>query len=152
MRVNRRKLGFLAAGIAVALVLAANGSALPNGHDRLSTSKDTLVFGAEQAGGPDWCLNLAIVYCQFFRNGMFEAPVIRGAFLYTPQFTDKPDLISRYALERKPMRVTYYIRKNAHWSDGVQVTTRTGASRGKRWWPRRISRTSTPPAGKTSAV
>jgi ABC-type transport system substrate-binding protein len=31
-------------------------------------------------------------------------------------------LISRYTLQTRPMRVTYYIRKNAKWSDGVQVT------------------------------
>jgi peptide/nickel transport system substrate-binding protein len=124
MRANRRKFGILAAGIALTLVLSANGSALPDRPDRLSASKDTLVFGAEQAGGPDWCLNTAIVYCSSFWNGMFEAPVIRGAFLYTPQFTYKPDLISRYRLKLRPMRVTYYIRKNAHWSDGVQVTAK----------------------------
>src|SRR5215211_6396888 len=48
--------------------------------------------------------------------------VIRGAFLFTPKFTYKPDLISRFKLQTRPLRVTYYIRKNARWSDGVPVT------------------------------
>lgn len=104
-----------------AFTLAASGSASVDAN-RFSASNDTLVFGAEQGGSPESCLNQALVDCQGFWISMFEAPVIRGAFLYTPQFTYKPDLISRYTLELEPMRVTYYIRKNAHWSDGVQVT------------------------------
>jgi peptide/nickel transport system substrate-binding protein len=48
--------------------------------------------------------------------------VIRGAFLFTPKFTYKPDLISHYKFQTHPMRVTYYIRNNAKWSDGVPVT------------------------------
>ena len=67
---------------------------------------------------------------------MFQTPVIRGAFLFTPQFTYKPDLISRYTLKTKPLRITYYIRKNSKWSDGVQVT-------GKDWrftWQTAISK------------
>jgi peptide/nickel transport system substrate-binding protein len=121
---HRRKLWLLAGVVLAALALAATGSARVNGPDSASAKKaGTLVFGAEQGGGPDWCLNLILdVDCNAFWNVVFQTPVIRGAFLFTPQFTYKPDLISRYKLQTRPMRVTYYIRKNAHWNDGVQVT------------------------------
>ncbi|MFL5982112.1 MAG: peptide ABC transporter substrate-binding protein [Gaiellaceae bacterium] len=110
--------------VLAALALAATGSARVNGPSgAASKSAGTLVFGAEQGGGPDWCLNLILdVDCNAFWNVVFQTPVIRGAFLFTPQFTYKPDLISKAVLKTKPQRVTYYIRKNARWNDGVQVT------------------------------
>jgi peptide/nickel transport system substrate-binding protein len=121
---HRRKLWLLAGVVLAALALAATGSARVNGPDSASAKKaGTLVFGAEQGGGPDWCLNLILdIDCNAFWNVVFQTPVIRGAFLFTPQFTYKPDLISKFKLQKSPMRVTYYIRKNAKWSDGVQVT------------------------------
>jgi peptide/nickel transport system substrate-binding protein len=121
---HRRSLWLLAGAVLAALALTATGSARVGGPDSASAKKaGTLVFGAEQGGGPDWCLNLILdVDCAAFWNVMFQTPVIRGAFLFTPQFTYKPDLISKYKLQTRPMRVTYYIRKNAKWSDGVPVT------------------------------
>jgi peptide/nickel transport system substrate-binding protein len=121
---HRRKLWLLAGVVLAALALAATGSARVNGPDSASAKKaGTLVFGAEQGGGPDWCLNLVLdIDCNAFWNVVFQTPVIRGAFLFTPKFTYKPDLITKYKLQKSPMRVTYYIRKNAKWSDGVQVS------------------------------
>src|SRR5438477_5039260 len=121
---HRRKLWLLAGAVLAALALAATGSARVNGPDSASAkSAGTLVFGAEQGGGPDWCLNLILdVDCNAFWNVVFQTPVIRGAFLFTPAFKYKPDLISKYTLQTKPQRTTYYIRKNAKWSDGAQVT------------------------------
>jgi ABC-type transport system substrate-binding protein len=121
---HRRKLWLFAGVVLAALALAATGSARVNGPDSASAkSAGTLVFGAEQGGGPDWCLNLILdVDCNAFWNVVFQTPVIRGAFLFTPQFTYKPDLITKAKLQTRPMRVTYYIRKNAKWSDGTQVT------------------------------
>jgi peptide/nickel transport system substrate-binding protein len=121
---HRRKLWLLAGVVLAALALAATGSARVNGpasHD--SSKAGTLIFGAEQGGGPDWCLNLILdIDCNAFWNVVFQTPVIRGAFLFTPTFKYKPDLISRYVLKKNPQRVTYYIRAKAKWSDGVQVT------------------------------
>jgi peptide/nickel transport system substrate-binding protein len=121
---HRRKLWLFAGVVFAALTLAATGSARVSGSDGASAkSAGTLVFGAEQGGGPDWCLNLILdVDCNAFWNVVFQTPVIRGAFLFTPKFTYKPDLISRYKFQTRPQRVTYYIRKNARWSDGTQVT------------------------------
>src|SRR5438874_11861530 len=119
---HRRKFWLLAGVGLAALALAANGSARVSGPERASAGA-TLVFGAEQGGGPDWCLNLILdVDCNAFWNVMFQTPVIRGAFLFTPKFTYKPDLITKAKLQTRPMRVTYTIRKNAKWSDGVPVT------------------------------
>ncbi|HMC96333.1 MAG TPA: peptide ABC transporter substrate-binding protein, partial [Flavobacteriales bacterium] len=95
-----------------------------SGPDSASAkSAGTLVFGAEQGGGPDWCLNLILdVDCNAFWNVVFQTPVIRGAFLFTPKFTYKPDLVSKFKFQTRPQRITYTIRKNAKWSDGVPVT------------------------------
>src|SRR4051795_7913925 len=121
---HRRKLWLFAGVVLAALALAATGSARGSGPDSASSkSAGTLVFGAEQGGGPDWCLNLILdVDCNAFWNVVFQTPVIRGAFLFTPKFTYKPDLITKAKLQTRPMRVTYTIRKNAKWSDGTPVT------------------------------
>jgi ABC-type transport system substrate-binding protein len=55
---------------------------------------------------------------------VFQTPVIRGAFIFTPKFTYKPDLITHFKFQTNPQRVTYYLRKNAKWSDGVPVTNK----------------------------
>src|ERR687887_293598 len=121
---HRRKLWLFAGVVLAALALAATGSARVAAPDSASSSKaGTLVFGAEQGGGPDWCLNLILdVDCNAFWNVVFQTPVIRGAFLFTPKFQYKPDLITHYKFQKNPQRITYYLRKNAKWSDGVQVT------------------------------
>src|SRR5204862_451413 len=93
---HRRKLWLLAGVGLAALALAANGSARVSGPERASAGA-TLVFGAEQGGGPDWCLNLILdVDCNAFWNVMFQTPVIRGAFLFTPKFTYAPDLLTHF--------------------------------------------------------
>ncbi len=62
---HRRKLWLFAGVVLAALALAANGSARVSGPERASAG--TLVFGAEQGGGPDWCLNLILdVDCNAF--------------------------------------------------------------------------------------
>src|SRR5438045_4119951 len=85
---HRRKLWLLAGVVLAALALAATGSARVSGPDSASAkSAGTLVFGAEQGGGPDWCLNLILdVDCNAFWNVVFQTPVIRGAFIFTPKF------------------------------------------------------------------
>src|SRR5256885_6136732 len=121
---HRRKLWLFAGVVLAALALAATGSARVSGPDSASAkSAGTLVFGAEQGGGPDWCLNLILdVDCNAFWNVVFQTPVIRGAFIFTPKFTYAPDLITHYKFQTRPQRITYYLRKNAKWSDGVAVT------------------------------
>src|SRR6476619_5025862 len=119
-----RKLWLFAGAVLLALALTATGSAKVSGPAS-QNAKDagTIVFGAEQGGGPDWCLNQMLANdCGEFWNSVFLTPVLRGAFLIRPNFTYKPDVISKFDLKLNPMRITYYIRKNAKWSDGVPVT------------------------------
>src|SRR5919206_3567865 len=109
---HRRKLWLFAGAALATLALAATGSARVAAPDSASSHKaGTLVFGAEQGGGPDWCLNLILdVDCNAFWNVVFQTPVIRGAYLFTPNFQYKPDLITRAKVQFRPLRITYYIR------------------------------------------
>jgi peptide/nickel transport system substrate-binding protein len=119
-----RKFWLFAGAVLLALALTATGSAKVSGPTS-QNAKDagTIVFGAEQGGGPDWCLNQVLVSdCGEFWNSVFLTPVLRGVFLIRPNFTYKPDLISHFKLQQNPMRVTYYIKAKAKWSDGVPVT------------------------------
>jgi len=116
-----RKLWLFAGAVLLALALTATGSAKVSGP--ASHDAGTVVFGAEQGGGPDWCLNQAMYNdCGEFWNSVFLTPVLRGVFMIQPNFTYKPDLISKFTLQQSPMRVTYYIKAKAKWSDGVPVT------------------------------
>ncbi len=57
--------------------------------------------------------------------GWILAKVLPGAFTLAPDFTQRPALISRFAFTRTaPFTVTYTIRPEARWSDGVPVTAR----------------------------
>jgi glutathione transport system substrate-binding protein len=119
-----RKFWLFAGAVLLALALTATGSAKVSGPAS-QNAKDagTIVFGAEQGGGPDWCLNQVLANdCGEFWNSVFLTPVLRGVFLIRPNFTFKPDLISKFKLQQNPMRVTYYIKAKAKWSDNVPVT------------------------------
>jgi peptide/nickel transport system substrate-binding protein len=116
-----RKLWLFAGAVLLALALTATGSAKVGSQD--ARHAGTIVFGAEQGGGPDWCLNQVLTNdCGEFWNSVFLTPVLRGVFMIQPNFTYKPDLISKFKLQQAPMRVTYYIKAKAKWSDGVAVT------------------------------
>jgi peptide/nickel transport system substrate-binding protein len=118
---HRRRLWFFVGVVLAALALTTAGSATTSNGS--AKNGGTLVFGAEQGGGPDWCLNQILdVDCAAFWNVVFQTPVIRGAYLFTPKFTYKPDLITKAVVKNRPFRVIYYIRKNAKWSDGVAVS------------------------------
>ena len=49
-------------------------------------------------------------------------PTMAGTYLITPRGTYKNDLVSRVKFTRRPFSVTYYIKKNARWSDGRPIT------------------------------
>src|ERR1700675_1393041 len=116
-----RKLWLFAGAVLLALALTATGSAKVGSQN--AKKAGTIVFGAEQGGGPDWCLNQLLSNdCGEFWNSVFLTPVLRGVFMIQPNFTYKPDLISKFKLQQGPMRVTYYLKAKAKWSDGVAVT------------------------------
>jgi peptide/nickel transport system substrate-binding protein len=116
-----RKLWLFAGAVLLALALTATGSAKVGSQN--ASHAGTIVFGAEQGGGPDWCLNQVLSNdCGEFWNSVFLTPVLRGVFMIQPNFTYKPDLISKFKLQQGPMRITYYIKAKAKWSDNVPVT------------------------------
>jgi peptide/nickel transport system substrate-binding protein len=116
-----RKLWLFAGAVLLALALTATGSAKVGSQN--ASHAGTIVFGAEQGGGPDWCLNQVLANdCGEFWNSVFLTPVLRGVFMIQPNFTYKPDLISKFKLQQGPMRVTYYLKAKAKWSDNVPVT------------------------------
>jgi peptide/nickel transport system substrate-binding protein len=116
-----RKLWLFAGAVLLALALTATGSAKVGSQN--ASHAGTIVFGAEQGGGPDWCLNQVLANdCGEFWNSVFLTPVLRGVFMVQPNFTYKPDLITKFKLQQGPMRVTYYLKAKAKWSDNVPVT------------------------------
>jgi peptide/nickel transport system substrate-binding protein len=50
--------------------------------------------------------------------------VFKGAFKLAPDYTLRPDLVSRVEVTKKPFTLTYHIRSEAHWSDGVQISAK----------------------------
>jgi peptide/nickel transport system substrate-binding protein len=83
-------------------------------------AKKILVFGAEQDVDG---FNTALNCCSEYWAGVIgNTPAIRGAFLITGNLVYKPDLITHAKVGSNPFSVTYYIRKNANWNDGVPVS------------------------------
>jgi peptide/nickel transport system substrate-binding protein len=83
-------------------------------------AKKILVFGAEQDVDG---FNTALNCCSEYWAGVIgNTTETRGAFIITSKLAYKPDLISSFKVGGSPWRVTYFIRKNANWSDGVPVS------------------------------
>jgi len=80
----------------------------------------TLIFGAEQE--PSDSLNVNLGCCNLAWASWITNPVIQGAFQVQPNFTYKPNLISRATVTRRPFSVTYTIKQKARWSDGRPIS------------------------------
>jgi len=119
---HRRRLWPVAALVlVVALGLVTTASARVN-HPAAPKVKTggTLLFGAEQEPP---CLNSQWLNdCNNTWAFYVQQLVLRSAFLTKPDFSYVPDLITKATLKLNPQRVTYYLRKNAKWNDGKQVT------------------------------
>jgi ABC-type transport system substrate-binding protein len=79
----------------------------------------TVVFGAE---GEPPCLNGALEGCNNTWTAWTAGIATPGAYIVKPNFTFQPYMVSKTVVTKKPFSVTYYIKKNAKWSDGRQVT------------------------------
>jgi len=90
----------------------------------------TLVFGTQGAGGglrEPACLNalLGKCYAPGLLTPFISQKVLLGAFEARPDFTWRPRLVSRVEFTRTPpFTLTYHIRPEARWSDGVPITAR----------------------------
>ncbi len=91
----------------------------------------TLVFGTQGAGGglrEPPCLNV-ILEEQCITTGLLtpyiSQKVLLGAFDARPDYTWRPRLVSEVDYTTKPpFTLTYHIRPEARWSDGVPVAAR----------------------------
>ena len=112
----------LAAAIVVSL-LAVSGA----GGSGAQTSKrgGTLVFRVIGPEPP--CLNVLQDRCVGFGPNLLNVAgrVLERAFAVGADFTHHPTLVERVDFTRKrPFTLTYHIRPEARWSDGVPVTAR----------------------------
>ena len=81
-------------------------------------AKKVLVFGAEQdVDGFNTQLNCC---SEFWAVVMGNTPVVRGAYIITNKNQYKLDLATKVVA--KPRSLTYFLRKNARWSNGRHVT------------------------------
>jgi peptide/nickel transport system substrate-binding protein len=74
------------------------------------------------------CLNVLIARCKSEVAGelaIIAETVLEPAFDVGPEFTFRPRLVSRVTFTSKPpFTLTYHIRPEARWSDGVPITAR----------------------------
>ena len=109
-------LRLLAVGVVV-VVLAAGASPAPAAVAPRSGGTLTIAYAQVPA-----CLNLLRVVC---RAGLVPLlnEVIEGGYEGDPHLTYRPNLVaSTSVIRKKPFTVTYHIRPEAKWSDGVPVT------------------------------
>lgn len=107
----------LAAAIAVSLLAVSGAGGAPAQTPKRGGTLD-LLTGREPA-----CLSVILSQCQGF-NAVLNG-VIEGAFKQAPDFSWKERLVSRVDYTTKqPFILTYHIRPDARWSDGVQVNAR----------------------------
>jgi peptide/nickel transport system substrate-binding protein len=119
----RRRVWLLAALGLGCLALVASASATqssPKAHKALKAKNGgTLIFGAEQEPP---CMNPNLNDCNNTWQAYFTQLVLRSSYVVNPQYQYVPDLITRTRLQLNPERVTYFIKPNAKWNDGQQVT------------------------------
>jgi hypothetical protein len=118
---HRRKLWLFAGAVLAALALAGHrlGKSEWTGRRR-AKSAGTLVFGAEQGGGPDWCCNLILGrgLQRVLERRVPDAGDPRRVHLH-PEVHVRAGPDHHYKFQTNPQRITFYLRKNAKWSDGV---------------------------------
>ena len=70
------------------------------------------------------CINPYLLRCgDSVDSGNIMRLALRGAFVVGPGFTWRPDLVTRADFTTSPpFTITYHIRPEARWSDGVAVT------------------------------
>jgi peptide/nickel transport system substrate-binding protein len=112
--------------IAAAFLVLAIGVVQPAAGTPVQTPKrgGTVVVGTLREPG---CLNAFLLRCHgnIPPAGHIMSLVLRGAFAIGPGFTWRPDLVTSVDVTRRaPFTLTYHIRPEARWSDGVPITAR----------------------------
>jgi len=113
--------GALIAAIVAALLVLTGAS----GAATQQTPKrgGTIVVGLP--GAEPACLNVVDVRCDTGTFFMLAPRVLLPAYAFGPDLTARPVLVSGVDYTRRPpFTLTYHIRPEARWNDGVPVTAR----------------------------
>jgi peptide/nickel transport system substrate-binding protein len=78
-----------------------------------------VIFGADQEPG---ILNTSIIGGDLFWGSQVVSPVFATTYRVFPDFSFRPEVISKSKITKNPFTVTYFIKKNAHWNDGKPIT------------------------------
>jgi peptide/nickel transport system substrate-binding protein len=108
----------LAAAVAASVlaVSGAGGAATPQAPKRGGT------LAIRQIGPEPACLNILSTQCAAL--GAIADAVLATPFELAPDFTYRPGLATATFTRKRPFTLTYRIRPDARWSDGVPVTAR----------------------------
>ncbi len=68
------------------------------------------------------CLNVYVTACALDSTRLATTPVLAGAYRVRPDFSYEPMLVDRVTVGSSPFTLTYHLRDDAKWSDGVPVT------------------------------
>ena len=115
-----RRLALAAALVAVLSPVSGAGGA----DAQTPKPGGTLVMGTLREPG---CLNAYLLRCSSNLPpvGAIMSLVLRGAFRVAPDMAYEPDLLTRAEYTTTaPYTLTYHIRPDARWSDGVPITAR----------------------------
>src|SRR5215475_10740464 len=91
-------------------VLASTGAA----SSSAPRAGGTVVFGAEQEPG---ILNTDIIGGNLFWGAEVVSPVFPPSYRIYPDYSFRPELVSKVKVQGNPFRLTYYIKKNATWNE-----------------------------------
>jgi peptide/nickel transport system substrate-binding protein len=107
---HRYKLWLLVGAVFASLIVASTGSA----SSQSAKASGTVVFGAEQEPG---ILNTDIIGGNLFWGAEVVSPVFPTSYRIYPDYSFRPELVSKVTVQKNPFRLTYYIKKNAIWNE-----------------------------------
>ncbi|HET6617899.1 MAG TPA: ABC transporter substrate-binding protein, partial [Gemmatimonadota bacterium] len=105
----------LTAALAAALLAVVPGAGAAPGAETPRRGGTVVALRLEPT-----CLNPFA--CPVLPDDEAITQVLEGAFEVGPDLVRRPNLVSGVDIGRKPFTLTYYIRPEARWSDGVPVT------------------------------
>lgn len=108
---------FLTTAAAIAAAVAAATAPASTGPRAGGT-----IVAADAVGTTFDCVNIWFICGGTGPSIVYD--VIEGAFKVGPDLSYRPNLVSRVAITSRPFAVTYFIRPQARWSDGVPVSSR----------------------------
>ncbi len=112
------RLTALAAALAVALLAVSSAGSSGAQTPKRGGTLVIRVLGPEPA-----CLNVLPMSCNQGGQAYWSEKVLQKPFDVGPDFTYEESLVSRVDYtRRRPFTLTYHIRPEARWSDGVPVT------------------------------